>query len=149
LLSIKKGKLVEEIGNGIVGIFLIIGTITDCKTKKVPGMLVIAFPIIGMLFSLFFKEGNIWNWILGGVFGACFFILAKVTKEAIGYADAWILTGIGVLLGINTVLTILFGALFLTIPISIILLLFKKGTKKTKLPFIPFLFVAFVIQILF
>lgn len=139
----------EVIGKVITSVFLISGTIYDCKTKKVPGIVVIAFPITGMLFSLLYNTSNSWNWLLGASFGVCFFLLAKVTKQAIGYADAWMITGIGATLGITLLLPIFLGALFLTIPVSILLLFLRKVTKKTRLPFIPFLLTAFCIQLLF
>lgn len=134
----------------IIGICicLLIGAIFDLHTKKIPKWYAILFLGIGISTVLFVETEKVVECFLGGGFGLLFFLLAKITKESIGYGDAFLITGLGFTIGCSNIFIVIMISLFLMFPFSVVLISMKKATKKSKLPFLPFLFVGMALQFL-
>lgn len=77
---------------------------------------------------------------IGGLMiGILFWVISKITKEAIGYGDSWVITLLGIYLGGKDLIRVLFTASFLAAIVSLILM-WKQGWKREgNLPFVPFL----------
>lgn len=71
--------------------------------------------------------------------GICLLILAKVTKEEVGYADGILTVLIGMSMGFWQTAGILFTALLGTFVTAVFLFIFCKRKRKTRIAFIPFL----------
>ena len=139
----------DMIESVIITIFLIFGSIWDVRKKCVPLAYLYAGGIVavGYLFikSLMVRNANIWVCAICGTGCGLFCLfLAFVSKEQIGYGDGWIVGIVGMLSGIKTVLAVFVTAMFGMATFSLLLLVFKKGNRKTELPFVPFLLFAYV-----
>ena len=139
----------DMIESVIITIFLMFGSIWDVRKKCVPIMYLYAGGIValGYLFakSLFMRNADIWLCALCGAGCGLFCLfLSFVSKEKIGYGDGWIVGIVGMLSGIKIVLAVFVTAMFGLAIFSLILLAFKKGNRKTELPFVPFLLSGYV-----
>jgi leader peptidase (prepilin peptidase)/N-methyltransferase len=109
---------------------------------------------VGLLFSFFnpilgetyfFK---ILNSVLGAIAGGgILFLIGTVgeffyEKEVLGGGDVKLMAGVGVFLGVEKVLFAIFLASLLGSIAGLILILFKKKSKKAYIPFGPFLAIA-------
>lgn len=131
----------------ILAIYLIILSIYDFKEKQVP---VVALYLGGAVIVLLTVPGLVtggvaWRRIFGLVPGAFLLLMAVVTRK-VGVADGIVLLYIGALLGYQKSV-LLFGiSLMLFSGVSIILLFLHKVKGHTRLPYLPFLTVALIIQ---
>lgn len=128
----------------ITGAFLVFLAAYDMKTRTVP-----VFPVIGMggllLLVRLFGGVGVAELVLGWVPGMLFFFLALLSNEKIGKGDGLVLLALGCGFGLEQQIGMLGLALCLAAAVSAVLLVLKKATRKTELPFIPFLFFGFLI----
>lgn len=75
----------------------------------------------------------------------CLF-LGKISQEGIGYGDGYLISIIGMYLGLWKTVGIVMIALFLIGILSVGLLLLQRANRKTQIPFIPALLMAFGLQ---
>ena len=87
--------------------------------------------------------------MLGGiVIGAIFFLISRLTNEAIGYGDAWMITLLGAYVGGKDLIRLLFTASFLAAVVSLVWM-WKQGWKREgSLPFVPFLTIG-LLEVIF
>lgn len=137
--------------NIIIAILLVMCSFTDFKFKKVSLHLLIIFAIAALLFRIdklynygFVEIKNIGIDILPGLI---LLLLGKATEEKIGYGDGYVFVVIGVYIGFSRTLGILITAFFIIFVISMFLLMIQKINSRTGIPFIPAVFISFLIQL--
>lgn len=91
------------------------------------------FPLKDNLFTL------ICRFFVGLLPGLFLLILAKITKQAVGYGDGLVLLFIGGSLGFWECLSILFAGLFSVFLAAVFSALLLGRKKDMEIPFIPFL----------
>lgn len=137
--------MVEVIMKAILIILLLVTTIQDLMLKKISLWIVgmaaigigICLPLIGF--------AGLGARIGGLMVGIAFILLSKITQGKVGIGDGIILCVTGIVLGFWMNLELLAVALFIAAMISIILLIFRLATRKTSIPFVPFIFTAYII----
>jgi leader peptidase (prepilin peptidase)/N-methyltransferase len=121
-----------------------IAGIADLKWKKINIILIIPFLIAGIICNLQFKLLSL-TAILGGMaIGIMILLVGAVTQGKIGYGDGIILTVTGLYLGFFDNLFLLLSATFLAAIIGVVLFFIKGVNKNYEMPFIPFVFLAFL-----
>lgn len=70
--------------------------------------------------------------------GLIFVVISIATRGNVGIGDGLILMGIGPAFGLEHTVLGVFASLSLTCLVSIFVLVLKKGTGKSQLPFVPF-----------
>lgn len=144
-----------EMGTAATTIFLLvtiqlISSITDLYNRTIPLKLLIFSLIVGFLMiGIFYKTNTFLNCILGGV--AAFlvmYLLILISKKQVGGGDLALMTVTGFFAGINIFFSILFVSIILTGMYSLFLVLMKKGSKRTEIPFAPFILLGTVILVL-
>lgn len=138
----------------IVIFFLVLGSIWDVKKKSVPYMYLLLWGIVALVYlisnSLIKKNGDIWITMLFGIIpGIVCLLISYVSREQIGYGDGWAILLMGALLGISRVMKLLLAAFSLLTVIAIVLLITKKAKRKSTIPFIPFLFLGYLMVFLY
>lgn len=127
----------------VTGLLLIAGII-DIKYKKVNILLLFLFIIIGIISDLYYQKLSLMS-ILGGItIGAAIVVIAMITQGRIGKGDGMVLIVTGLFLGFFDNLFLLFSAAFLAAILGAILLIMKRVNKNYEMPFIPFLFIAWI-----
>lgn len=129
-------------------IFLTMEGIRDLRERKISMKSVLFFGIVGIITSLPDIKLQ-WMSLMGGIaIGVGLLLIAKFTREKVGFGDGWIFTVSGVYLGFYNNLSLFFIALFLAAMTSVALLVFKRVSFKTELPFVSFVLPAYFITVL-
>lgn len=128
-----------EIGKSVV-IFawLLALSIMDIRTKRIP----IWMLVIGGLGAICLPTDafSVLAFLPGGIL-----LLLAVGGKA-GYADAIVLLVLGAMVGARMGMTIFLVSLFLLSGVAISFLGFRKIKGESKMPYLPFLTAAFVVQ---
>lgn len=125
---------------------LFVGAYTDIRERKIIVRLYfLEVPVLLALNHIAGKLDGVWIMETIGIF-LLFYFVSVVTKEQFGKGDALVLSMTEAGLGIQRNLILLYVALVLAFVVSLFLLLLKKAGKKTTLPFVAFLFVSYVAQ---
>ena len=127
---------------GAVLIFLSICTVFDIRRKEIPLVLAGAGMTAAVGFMIW-QKGNgtvLAEQILLSLLPGLFFLLVSwCTKEKVGYGDGILLLITGLTVGFNQCFTGLCISLFLSAFFGVLLLLFHKAQKNSRIPFVPFL----------
>ena len=143
LLRLMKGN--HEIWQWILLVTVLLPmTLTDIKTKRVNGYICLV-----SIFAALAIRVNIVNemdivLLIDMVPGILMYIISKLTNEKIGSGDALICLFIGAVVGVREVLLVISYAIVLAGIISFVLLIAKRVTKDTEIPFIPFLSIGVI-----
>lgn len=148
---LKKGELLMDgvtFNNLCVGSLLAICTGTDIKSRKVSVFILLGFGIAGIA-ALAMSRTLLIPGVIGGIgTGAVVAGISIMTRGAVGMGDGLLLMVTGIYLGFWGNVELLAGGLFLAAVYSIFLLVFKKAGRNREMPFIPFLFLAFLGMVL-
>ena len=132
----------------VVNLYLFWGTCQDIKSKKIRNEYLWAGAFIGLIYKgmqLFYNNGSVSDWVLAMIPGILILIIAKYTNEKIGFGDGWLLLILGSFFKIREIWYILQVAIFLVTIFSLILVVGKKADKEDQIPFLPFLWIAYLI----
>lgn len=125
---------------------LLLLTIDDLKNKMIPLDIIICFGAFSLL--LLPLNPNIpvgWTVVATLVTLGTLYVVHRLTHGGIGLGDVWVI-GISILiLGWQNGLTLLVAALICSGLLSIFLLIIGKVNRKAEIPFIPFMFGAFIV----
>ena len=125
-----------------ITLYLFLASVFDIKSRKIPLILITIFSILEIIISLFFLEN--FYFLFGLIPGLIMIIISYITNNSFGYADAFLIFSLGFTLSFYEVFHILLLGLFFASIIGCLFLL-KKKSKKYKLPFSPFLLLAWLV----
>lgn len=134
-------KISLGIGLGSIGVF-------DCIGKKIPVYMIVAMAAVGT--GLRIIEGSLlpMSWMMGMIPGAGLLIVSILSKEQIGYGDALVIGVLAWYLPLNNIIEVLCIAFFLVGIAGVIIRMFLRDKGIERIPFIPFLFGAYLLCIL-
>ena len=134
--------------------YLVALSVFDGREQKVPLGLLGA----GILFTMILVAGDCFDssrdWqriILSSVLGmipGVFMILSAYITRKMGYGDGLALLAVGMLVGYKRCWGMLYISLMIMCFWCIGILAFRKGTKNTRLPYLPFLTIAHLLGLL-
>ena len=124
-----------------ITLYLFLASVFDIKSRKIPLLLITIFSIFEMIISLF-SDKNLY-FLFGLIPGVIMIVVSYITNNSLGYGDAFLIFSLGFTLSFYEIFHILLSGLFFTSIIGCLLLL-KKKSKKYKLPFSPFLLLAWL-----
>lgn len=128
----------------IIGMgFLISLSIEDLRLQKVSNQLLLMAGVLAAGYRLLGDKLSLVQ-LLGGIgIGILFFVLGYVTREAVGYGDCWLIGILGVFLGVTQLIEVLCIAWGMALIVSAVLLCKKRFSRKTAVPFVPFVTFAY------
>ena len=129
-----------------LGLFLFISSVTDIRSKEVKPAVLAVFGIIAVVLYLVATPVGLFEEAAGIVIGLTFVALSLITEGKIGLGDGLLMTVTGVYLGGRQNAFLIMTAMLLSAVFSVIFLLTKKGNRKTKFAFVPFVFASFLIR---
>ena len=133
-----------KIADGIVFILLVMCSVFDWRKRTIPVMLLIVLTTAVGIFVLCCDAVSV-RLRVGGIFlGSLFFIISKITKEAIGYGDSWLILLLGVYMGYLRAIGVLFTASVLAGLVSVFFLWKRHWKRTATLPFVPFLSISYL-----
>ena len=139
-------EMIQEIG---LCLFLGYFTYEDIKTRRLSGKGIFLFAIVGGIISVLFPAYRIGQILLGMGIGGGLLIMSLLSKGGIGVGDGIVVLISGIYLGVQENCFLLLLALLVSSLYSGILWIVKKGDRKQKIPFIPFLLVGYIMRLVF
>lgn len=130
-------------------IFLIACSVQDIKEKKLSVKMLAGFGAAFLITSFLPENIPLQQRIYNLLPGMTALLLAFLTKEQIGYGDGICLIIVGNVIPCNVLAGAVMIGLILLCGCSLILLIGKKVKWKTTLPFLPFLTIGILMQIVF
>lgn len=127
--------------------FLAINAYTDFKKKKIYAVSVIGFIIIGVIIFIIKKDHEFFSLLGGLAIGLLVLIVSRLSSQAVGFGDGLIFLVTGVYLGFSRNLALLLYGLLICGVVSLVLVTFRKWKMKNEIPFVPFVFIAFILMI--
>ena len=112
----------------LLGIFAVTAY-RDWKEQMICVYVPLAAGIAGLVFHLMLPTQKLTDLLLGAGIGAVLLLAAWVSREEIGYGELFL------------------TALMLIVPTALFGLIVKHRRKDYRMPFLPFLFVAYVFQL--
>lgn len=140
VFTVENGKICKI----VFVLYLIVLSVMDIKWKKIYVPVLMSGIAILIWGRISISQVSIISSVFGGAAGALFLVVSMATKESFGYGDSILITISGFFLGFWNILYVLFGAFSISAVFSIFLLVYKKFSKKTSFPFIPFFTVAYI-----
>lgn len=129
----------------ILGAMLLACSVQDIRKKKIFLWVIAAGGLLTGA-CLPFSGGFSFLDILGGIaVGACVIAISLATGGKIGLGDGFLLCATGLGLGFWGNLELFGLALFLAASVSILLLLLRLADRKKSIPFVPFVFLGYLI----
>ena len=137
------------VGDGIVFLFWVGSGLYDLKWKKIP----LWFILLGILAGVVFKVIQIkvwgpesWSGVIADLIpGICAICMARIWEDRIGVGDGLVLLVTGLFLSAEQTFFVAVVGLLLATLFGVGMLVLKRGTLQTTLPFVPFLAVGGVI----
>lgn len=133
--------------NIVILIALGLLTIEDIKRRKVNLKICIVAEIMILIVDLLMNK-EIWIISGGLVWGISFFLISKVSKEALGYGDDIVIFIIGSALGFVATFQILLFSFLIAGALCILIMAVKRMRLRIELPFVPFLLLGTTINLL-
>lgn len=129
----------------ILGVWLGILGCVDFKWKEIPLWFSVVGGVIGIV-SCVVEEREILDVLISCLPGVLSIGVSWLTKEMIGYGDGIVLLMMGVYLPISQLLSIGMLAFFIAGIVALILLTAGRKKGSYRMPFIPFLSVAYGLE---
>ena len=128
----------------MAGVCLLIESIWDIKTRKIPLWISLGFGCSSFFYSLCCQRSysSFFFALLPGI--VCLF-LGFFTRQAIGYGDGILLCALAMLYPLEELMELIVVAIFFAGIVGFILLIMFRKSGKFEIPFVPFLFLAWII----
>ena len=130
----------------IMGIYLLVLAAEDMFKKSIPLFLLIAGVIPCALSFALGPRPSAADRILGLSLGLVLLLAAKLSREKIGYGDAAVFCITGIAMGLRKGAVMTSLALFLLPVYAIVMLAKGRLNRKSRLPFLPFMFAGYVLM---
>lgn len=137
---------------GVLGSITLLGILTvaayrDWKEQSICLYVPMVAGIMGVLLHVFCQEHSLADILMGAGVGLVMLFVAWLGKESIGMGDGAMLMVSGVFLGFWRNIELLLTAFFLAAIAALFLLVVKRKGKGYRMPFLPFLLVAYLFQL--
>lgn len=124
--------------------FLLGLSIVDIHFRKVPGQILSMGSVLAAVYCIAVREVAVILCLAGLGIGIGFLLISRISGEALGYGDSWIICILGLYLGIWKLLEVLAVTWVILAAAAGICLIFKRWKRKTALPMIPFLAAGYI-----
>lgn len=132
---------------GLEGLLLFLAGIEDIRKREIHLLYIAAMGIVACLGFVFMQDKS-WYGAIGGLFvGLCMLGISVISEEQIGRGDGLVTGALGILCGVRDTLGIVCFASLFMLPAAFLAILLKKG-KRIRLPFLPALFLGYVMMLL-
>ena len=121
--------------------------VSDLKKMVIPDQVLIVSAVFGLVFAVLLPS---WSWIIGAAFGGGLFLAMYLAMPGmLGEGDIKLAALIGLYLGWPNIVPFIVISILACSVICLFLVLIRKATMQTKVPFAPFLGIGAVATVLF
>ena len=132
--------------NIIFGAVLGIGSLQDIRRRQIGLYLIAAGAALAIIVNVN-AHMDVSFFLPGIIPGVVMMLVSWLSKGKIGMGDALMVMVMGLFLGLYRVMYELVLALVMSGCVALILVIFKKKRKEYEMPFIPFLGLAYLVDI--
>lgn len=126
-------------------LFLTVCSVQDLKRKRISVANPLLFAVLGIILDLW--QQACWaDYLPGILLGGSTILFAKLTQEQIGMGDGLVLLVLSLFLTGKELISVFLTALLAAAAVSGALLVLKRAGRRSRLAFVPFLTVAFLLQ---
>lgn len=118
----------------------------DIRTHKISTYALLAGMVTAFISVIWGGGPSVGECLAGGALGVFFVIFGIVSRE-MGLGDGIVLLMLGLLAGIQGLISILFVALTVCAVTAAVLCILGKAGKRSRLPFVPFIFFGFLLYL--
>ncbi len=129
-----------------IGILLLFTAIQDLRSKHISNWSILAGAVLICISIPFSHSLTLVDRGFGILVGILVILISKATKGKIGMGDGLLLSVTGLGLGFWGNLELFALALFAAAIVSIALLITRLANRKTSIPFVPFLFLGYILH---
>lgn len=124
-------------------VFLAVNAWTDYRKKEISLVITGIYAAAGIVFSIVSKRG-FGDMMIPLVIGALFLLLSLISGGDLGMGDGWTLLALGMMIRTDEYISMIGLSMLLAAGVSVLLLAVFRKNRKTEIPFIPFLFLAYM-----
>lgn len=125
-----------------------IHSIEDIRKKKITITITLFSAILGVVLHLCFQNQSIYSMLAGMLSGGVIVGISRITGGMIGMGDGMVFMLTGLYLGVEKNLGLMFLSFALAGVWALISMILFHKKKNDRIPFVPFLFISYVILIL-
>lgn len=137
---------ISELLYGICCGILLWESITDIKMKKIHITGAVTIGILGVIKWIVTHDFSIISFLSSISIGIILLVISLLTEEKLGRGDAFYLIALGVFLEFSRMICMCMISFFTVAIFGIIMMIMKKMTKKSKVPFLPFITLGFMMM---
>lgn len=137
-----------KIADWVVFALLAACSVSDWRKKTIPYVFLLVLGIAVVAFAFFCDGVSVRMRMAGAVMGVLFLLISKMSREAIGYGDSFLILFLGIYMGSFAALGVLFVAALLAAVVSLFFLWKCRWKRHATLPFVPFLTISYLGAIL-
>lgn len=137
-----------ELSQFFCGSYLFGLSVWDIWSRRIPVCLLALGAGAAALYQMLWGDVPGILSIAGAAVGVVFLIVSKVTEEAFGYGDSFLILVLGIYLGFWNLLCLLVIAFVLAAGFAMIVLAARHFKRKTVFPFVPFLEIGYLLMVL-
>ncbi len=120
----------------------------DYREKKVNLFILLISGAAGTLAQAIAGQYTAGNLIAGIGVGAAVCLFSEVTRGKIGMGDGLVIVLCGIFLGFERNIMLCMAAIYLAGAAALLLFLMKKRGRNYRMPFVPFLWASYVVNLL-
>lgn len=129
----------------VIGVLLFWAAVVDLRKKQVGGGMLLVMLAVCCAAAPFRADSGMVSAAAGLAPGLCAIGLSVATREQIGMGDGIVIAALGLALGVRRCLLMVCAGAFVMGVAAILVLLFHKGGRQTRLPFLPAVFVGYLL----
>lgn len=131
--------------------YILLGTLglhsmEDIRQKQITVTITLFSGILGVLLHLFFQNKSIYEMLAGMLPGIFILGVSFLTRGGIGVGDGMVFMLTGLYLGLAENLLLMLFSFLLAAAAGLFLLAAQREGRKERLPFVPFLLLAYVLR---
>ena len=123
-------------------------SIEDLRKRQIHLVSLGVAAIAGLFMHLYFERITIWSLVGGLATGMALYVVSVLSSEKIGKGDALLVGVTGIFLGFWGNLFLLWLSAILAAFVGIIAVVVFRKDRQYELPFIPFIFIGFIIYLI-
>ncbi|MDE7185029.1 MAG: prepilin peptidase [Lachnospiraceae bacterium] len=128
-----------------IGILLFAAGLIDIKSRQISRRMIVVLFLACCATLPFRRYISILDTVGGLAVGLSIIGLSVISKEQIGKGDGLVLAAVGIAFGARRCFLVLCIASFLMCMTAIGLLFLRRGSRQTRLPFLPALFAGYLL----
>ena len=136
------GENIKILQTLMIVVYMGISTYFDFRWKRIPWWIQGTGVIFLCIYSTMQGGAPGTELLLSVVPGIVLLGLSFVTKESIGYGDGVTMMIVGGMIGLRNCVWVICISLVMISVVGIVLMIIKRASGKTRIPYIPFMFAA-------